>query len=79
MNYQFVNITKQYLHFLQTVPLSLLTRHKISETRWQEHLATIRTHLRQRELPQEDAVLFFFTNAPNVSGDGHTQSSLYLY
>ncbi|RXW70304.1 DNA helicase [Enterococcus faecium] len=59
MNYQFVNITKQYLHFLQTVPLSLLTRHKISETRWQEHLTTVRTHLRQRELRQEDAVLFF--------------------
>ena len=58
MNYQFVNITKQYLHFLQTVPLSLLTGHKISETRWQEHLTTVRTHLRQRELRQEDAVLF---------------------
>ncbi len=78
MNYQFVNITKQYLHFLQTVPLSLLTRHKISETRWQEHLTTVRTHLRQRELRQEDAVLFF-TDAPNISSDGYTQSSLYLY
>ena len=59
MNYQFVNITKQYLHFLQTVPLSLLTRHKISETRWQEHLATIRHICVKESCPQEDAVLFF--------------------
>ncbi|WP_165007071.1 MULTISPECIES: RNA polymerase recycling motor HelD [unclassified Enterococcus] len=57
--YQFVNMTKQYLHFLQSVPTDLLSRHGISDSVWQERLSEVRTHLRQRELKQEDAVLFF--------------------
>ena len=57
--FQFVNLTKQYLHFLQTVPQALLAKNDISATTWNDHSALLKEKLRQRELRQEDAVLFF--------------------
>ncbi len=59
MNYQFVNITKQYLHFIQTIPTALLSDHHIHMQTWQEHVSLLKEQLRQRHLHQEDAVLFF--------------------
>ncbi|OTP09444.1 DNA helicase IV [Enterococcus sp. 10A9_DIV0425] len=59
MNYQFVNLPKQYLHFLQTVPDELLSHYQISEMTWKEHLHEVKSNLRQRMLHQEDAVLYF--------------------
>lgn len=58
-NYQFVNMTKQYLHFLQTVPATLLSKNGISATLWKNHLGFLKENLRERKLRQEDAVLFF--------------------
>lgn len=37
----------------------MLTAHGISETSWNEHLQEVKMNLRKRELPQEDAVLYF--------------------
>lgn len=59
LHYQFVNVTKQYLHFLQTVPTAILADHGISSDVWQESIVSIREKLRQRTIVQEDAVLFF--------------------
>lgn len=59
LHYQFVNLPKQFLHFLQTIPKTMLTAHGISETSWNEHLQEVKMNLRKRELPQEDAVLYF--------------------
>ena len=59
MNYQFVNITKQYLHFIQTIPEIVLAKNHISPQMWQEHAMRLKENLRQRYLQQEDAVLFF--------------------
>lgn len=57
--YQFINQTKQYLHFLQAVPKTLLDDQAIRDEDWQQHLRLLREGLRQRQLTQEDAVLFF--------------------
>lgn len=59
LNYQFVNLTKQYLHFLQTVPTKILSENNISSSFWKNHLSLIKKNLRQRELRQKDAVFFF--------------------
>ncbi|MDT2756861.1 RNA polymerase recycling motor HelD [Enterococcus asini] len=57
--FRFINFSKQYLHFLQSVPKSILDKAKISQEEWREANATIRSGLKERKLPQEDAVLFF--------------------
>jgi DNA helicase-2/ATP-dependent DNA helicase PcrA len=59
MHYQFVNLSKQYLHFLQTIPQEIRKRHGITKEMWENHLLEIRDNLREKELHQEDAVLYF--------------------
>lgn len=58
-NYQFVNMPKQYLHFLQSVPENTLVSHGISNEQWTQQIAEIRLNFRQKQMKQEDAVLFF--------------------
>lgn len=58
-NYQFINRPKQYLHFLQQVPKATLTRFNISENEWTEHLIRVKQQFRNRELTQEDGIVFF--------------------
>lgn len=60
IHYQFVNLSKQYLHFLQSVPHKLLIENGVNISVWEKHLPKIKENLRQRKLRQEDAVLFFF-------------------
>lgn len=58
-SYQFVNMPKQYLHFLQSVPEKALVSHGISKEQWTKQIAEIRLNFRQKQMKQEDAVLFF--------------------
>lgn len=58
-NFQFINVSKQYLHFLQSVPKSILEKTGISQEEWQLSLQSLRRNLANRTLTQEDAVLFF--------------------
>ncbi|MGM0123875.1 DNA helicase II/ATP-dependent DNA helicase PcrA [Enterococcus sp. AZ194] len=57
--YRFINTQKQYLHFLQTIPQTLLVNKGVSNNRWTNSLKELRQHLIHKEIPQEDAVLFF--------------------
>lgn len=58
-HFQFVNYSKQYLHFLQTVPQNLLTKNNLTSAEWAISINETRELLRQRKLTLEDAVLFF--------------------
>lgn len=78
MNYQFVNITKQYLHFIQTIPEIVLAKNHISPQMWQEHAMRLKENLRQRYLQQEDAVLFFLLMR-KVYPVSATQKARYIF
>ncbi|OTN76220.1 hypothetical protein A5886_001297 [Enterococcus sp. 8G7_MSG3316] len=57
--FQFINQPKQYLHFLQSVQGTAQKNAGIAAEKWQDSILGIRQDLRQRQLKQEDAVLFF--------------------
>ncbi len=57
-NFQFINQAKQYLHFLQSVESAAVKETGIEPAAWQQ-IADIRQGMRQRQIKQEDAVLFF--------------------
>lgn len=57
--FQYINYSKQYLHFLKTVPRSLLVKAGVSDEEWAAALEKVRDSLKKRRLSQEDAVLFF--------------------
>ncbi|MDH6365184.1 DNA helicase-2/ATP-dependent DNA helicase PcrA [Enterococcus sp. PF1-24] len=57
--YRFINYNKQYLHFLQSTPAKILQDNDITTEDWQENLLATRRAFGQKELLQEDAVLFF--------------------
>ncbi|KAF1296808.1 DNA helicase [Enterococcus sp. JM4C] len=58
-NYRFINAQKQYLHFLQNVSPKILADKGITQEQWNDSLKELRQHLKNKEIPQEDAVLFF--------------------
>lgn len=58
--YRFINYGKQYLHFLQSVPQSILLARNVSPAEWAQNIVEVKQRLRQKELLQEDGVLFFF-------------------
>ena len=58
-NFQFINQAKQYLHFLQSVESAAVKETGIEAAAWQQSIADIRQGMRQRQIKQEDAVLFF--------------------
>lgn len=58
-NFQFINNPKQYLHFLQQVPTSILNKFNLSEAEWSNHLNELKQQFRQRQLSQEDGILFY--------------------
>lgn len=58
-NFQFINNPKQYLHFLQQVPTSTLNKFNLSEAEWSNHLTELKQQFRQRQLSQEDGILFY--------------------
>lgn len=57
--FRFINFSKQYLHFLQSVPSALLSKSGISSEAWSAANTKVRSDLKERRLDQEDAVLFF--------------------
>lgn len=57
--FQFINFSKQYLHFLQSIPKKVLSAHHVDLTQWQNSIEETRRLLKNRLLKQEDAVLFF--------------------
>lgn len=57
--FQFINFSKQYLHFLQSIPKKVLSAHHVDLTQWQNSIEETRKLLKNRLLKQEDAVLFF--------------------
>lgn len=57
--YQFINYSKQYLHFLQNVPTAVLEENQLSISEWAQSIAETRESLKNRRLSQEDAVIFF--------------------
>lgn len=57
--FQFINFSKQYLHFLQSIPKKVLSAHHLSQANWQANIDETRNLLKNRLLKQEDAVLFF--------------------
>lgn len=57
--FRFINFSKQYLHFLQSVPKDLLAKVEISSDAWNAANTKVRADLKERRLDQEDAVLFF--------------------
>lgn len=57
--FQYINTPKQYLHFLQSIPTKILEDAGISIESWQKDLEKLRFDFRNRQLAQEDAVLFF--------------------
>lgn len=57
--FQFINYSKQYLHFLQSVPKASLSSAGLSEEEWTASILETRDKLKDKALSQEDAVLFF--------------------
>lgn len=57
--FQFINYSKQYLHFLQSVPKASLSSAGLSEEEWAASILETRDKLKNKALSQEDAVLFF--------------------
>lgn len=58
-NYRFINFAKQYIHFLKHLPENILQKHNISAKDWEESIHTIRQQMKNREMLQEDALLYF--------------------
>ncbi len=58
-NYRFINRPKQYLHFLTQVSEPQLAHFDLDKVRWTQHLVELKQQLRQKELKQEDGLLFF--------------------
>lgn len=56
--FQFINFPKQYLHFLKQIQPALLAKAGISGADWAMASNQTRQHLKNRELTQEDALLF---------------------
>lgn len=57
--FQFINYSKQYLHFLQNASGKVLQEAGLTKEEWAASIAETRDQLKDRRLSQEDAVLFF--------------------
>lgn len=55
----FVNYAKQYLHFLQNVPTSLLTHYQLTEKNWKTMLEELMADFKRKDLSLEDGTLLF--------------------
>ncbi|WP_407855955.1 RNA polymerase recycling motor HelD [Enterococcus hailinensis] len=55
----FVNYAKQYLHFLQNVPTSLLTHYQLTEENWKTMLEELMADFKRKDLSLEDGTLLF--------------------
>jgi DNA helicase-2/ATP-dependent DNA helicase PcrA len=56
--FQFINFPKQYLHFLKQIQPKLLEKGAISSEDWVLASNQTRQHLKNKQLTQEDALLF---------------------
>lgn len=57
--YRFVNFAKQYLHFLKQLPESILQKNNILAKQWEKSIQTLREQMKNKEMLQEDALLYF--------------------
>ncbi|MGM0215693.1 RNA polymerase recycling motor HelD [Enterococcus sp. AZ109] len=57
--FTFINYSKQYMHFLQTISTDLLERYHLTSSDWQEMLVSLRKDFQQRDLSLEDGTLMF--------------------
>lgn len=76
--YLFINYSKQYLHFLQSVPTPIISQRGIPVDEWQTNINETRERLRRRELLQEDGVLFFLMMSKIVPVSVH-QKARYIF
>lgn len=58
-NYQFINVPKQYLHFLQTVTPKILVETGTTIAEWTQNLHDLRVNFREKTLKSEDGLLLF--------------------
>ena len=58
-SYQFVNLPKQYIHFLSQTSSTLLEQYNISTKEWQHSIKNIQKNIRNKELSQSDGLLYF--------------------
>ncbi len=57
--YQFINLPKQYVHFLSQIPNECLSHARLSVKEWQDSLKKVQMDFKNRELTQPDALLYF--------------------
>ncbi|GMA07519.1 DNA helicase [Tetragenococcus halophilus subsp. flandriensis] len=58
-NFRFINFAKQYIHFLKQFPENILQEHGISAGIWEDSTQTVRQQMKNKEMLQEDALLYF--------------------
>ncbi|MCF1584594.1 AAA family ATPase [Tetragenococcus koreensis] len=58
-NYRFINFAKQYVHFLKQLSENTLEEYGISAEKWEKSIQTIRQQMKNKEILQEDALLYF--------------------
>jgi len=58
-DYRFINFAKQYIHFLQEFPTEILQKYNISAESWEDSIQSIRQQMKNKEMLQEDALLYF--------------------
>ncbi len=57
--FTFINYSKQYLHFLQTISEDLLEQYQLTTEDWQDMLVELRKDFQRRDLSLEDGTLMF--------------------
>lgn len=58
-HYRFINFAKQYIHFLKQFPSEILQKYNISAKNWEDSIQVIRQQMKNKEILQEDALLYF--------------------
>lgn len=58
-NYQFINVPKQYLHFLQIVTPKILVETGTTIAEWTQNFHDLRVNFREKTLKSEDGLLLF--------------------
>ncbi|MCF1675771.1 AAA family ATPase [Tetragenococcus halophilus] len=58
-SFRFINFAKQYIHFLKQFPENILKEHGISARAWEDSIQTVRQQMKNKEILQEDALLYF--------------------
>lgn len=57
--FTFINYAKQYIHFLQNVPATILAHYQLQPADWKQAITAVKHDLKARDLSLEDATLLF--------------------